>query len=59
MEETRSIVFIIIVGGESYLYEGQKLSNFKDINHLISSINCVCSITIFSILSFSTMSIII
>jgi len=24
MEETRSIVFIILVGGESYLYEGQK-----------------------------------
>ncbi len=31
MEETRSTVFIILVGGESYLYEGQKLSNLKDI----------------------------
>jgi hypothetical protein len=31
MEETRSIVFIILVGGESYLYEGQKILNFKDI----------------------------
>jgi hypothetical protein len=30
MEETRSIVFIILVGGESYLYEGQKLSHLKD-----------------------------
>jgi hypothetical protein len=31
MEETRSIVFIILIGGELYLYEGQKLSNLKDI----------------------------
>jgi len=31
MEETRSIVFIILVGRESYLYEGQKLSHLKDI----------------------------
>jgi hypothetical protein len=31
MKETRSIVFIILVGGESYLYEGQKSSNLKDI----------------------------
>jgi len=30
MEERRSIVFIIIVGGKSYLHEGQKLSNLKD-----------------------------
>jgi hypothetical protein len=30
----------------------------RHINHLISSINCVCSITIFSSLSFFTMSII-
>jgi hypothetical protein len=31
MEETRSIVFIILIGSESYLYEGQKLSNLKNI----------------------------
>jgi len=31
MEERRSIVFIILVGGKSYLHEGQKLSNLKDI----------------------------
>jgi len=31
MEETRLIVFIIRVGGESYLYGGQKSSNSKDI----------------------------
>jgi hypothetical protein len=31
MEERRSIVFIIIVGGKSYLHEGRKLSNLKDI----------------------------
>jgi protein subunit release factor B len=31
MEKTRSIVFIILVGSKSYLYEGQKLSNLKDI----------------------------
>ncbi len=31
------------------MHEWGKLSNFKSIvNHLISSINCVCSITIFS-----------
>jgi hypothetical protein len=49
MEERRSIFIIIIVGGKSYLHEGQKLSNFKrHTNHLISSTNCVCCITIFS-----------
>jgi len=31
MEETKSNFIIILVGGESYLYEGQKLSNLKDI----------------------------
>jgi hypothetical protein len=31
MEERRSIVFFILVGGKSYLHEGQKLSNLKDI----------------------------
>ncbi len=30
MEERRSIVFIVIVGGKSYLHEGRKLSNSKD-----------------------------
>ncbi len=31
MEERKSIVFIILVGGKSYLHEGQKLSNLKNI----------------------------
>jgi len=31
MEERRSIVFISIVSGKSYLHEGPKLSNLKDI----------------------------
>ncbi len=40
MEEKKSIVFIILVHGTSYLHEGQKLSNLKDIqtiwfHHLI------------------------
>jgi len=31
MEETRSIVFTILVGDRPYLHEGRKLSNLKDI----------------------------
>jgi hypothetical protein len=31
LEERRSIVLIILVGGKSYLHEGQKLSNLEDI----------------------------
>jgi hypothetical protein len=31
MEETRSNFIIILVGGKSYMHEGQKLSNLKNI----------------------------
>jgi hypothetical protein len=31
MEETRSSFIIILVGGKSYMHEGHKLSNLKDI----------------------------
>jgi hypothetical protein len=48
MEETRSIVFTIIVGDRPYLYEGRKLSNLKHIQTIF-----------FHLLCFFTMSIII
>jgi len=31
MEETRSNFIIILIGGKSYMHEGQNLSNLKDI----------------------------
>jgi hypothetical protein len=31
MKERKSIILIILTGGKSYLHEGQKLSNLKDI----------------------------
>jgi hypothetical protein len=58
MEETRWIVFIILVCGRSYLHEGQKLSNLIDIQTIWFH-QLIVFVLYFHVLSFFTMSIII
>jgi hypothetical protein len=60
MEETRSIVFTILVGDWPYLHEGRKLSNLKDIQ-TISFHQLIVFVLqqYFHLLSFFIMSIII
>jgi hypothetical protein len=48
MEERRSIVFIIIIGGVIFAWRTKIIKFKRHTNHLISSINFLCSITIFS-----------
>jgi len=60
MEETRSIVFTILVGDRPYLHEGWKLSNSKDIQTIWFHRLIVFVLQqYFHLLSFFTMSIII
>jgi hypothetical protein len=60
MEETISIVFTILVGDRPYLHEGQKLSNWKDIQTIwFHQLIVFVLQQYFYLLSFVTMSIII